>query len=172
MMAALRAYDERILDLITACRKRWLDIFMRGITRAGDWPSMTGVTLALSLGFPSGLRKVGLKCLVVLTVSHVLVQLMKRAINRARPKLCPSGAFVIRPPDRFSFPSGHATAGLAVAYPLYFALPPVAAGMVLGLGLTIGVSRAYLGVHYPGDVAMGWVTAITTALAVEWSLPV
>ena len=78
----------------------------------------------------------------------------------------------MEPPDRFSFPSGHATAGLAVAFPLYFALPPLAAVIVLCLGLAIGVSRAYLGVHYPGDVLMGWVTAITTSLLVDWGLPV
>ena len=108
MMTALRAYDERILDVITARRKRWLDIFMRCITHAGDWPSMVGITATLSFGFPSGLRRVGLKCLAVLTVSHLLVQLMKRTINRPRPKLRPTGLFVLEPPDRFSFPSGHA----------------------------------------------------------------
>lgn len=172
MMTALRAYDERMLDVITARRRRWLDIFMRCITHAGDWPSMVGITLTLSFGFPSGLRRVGLKCLAVLTISHLLVQLMKRTINRPRPKLRPTKLFVMEPPDRFSFPSGHATAGLAVAIPLYFALPPLAAFIVLGLGLAIGVSRAYLGVHYPGDVIMGWVTAIMTALIVDWSLPV
>ncbi|MDE0474409.1 MAG: phosphatase PAP2 family protein [Gammaproteobacteria bacterium] len=166
MMAALRAYDERMLDVITARRKRWLDIFMRGVTHAGDWPSMVGITLILSFGFPSGLRRVGLECMAVLAVSHLAVQLMKRTINRARPKLRPTGLFVLKPPDRFSFPSGHATAGLAVAIPLYVALPALAAFTVLGLGLAIGVSRAYLGVHYPGDVLMGWVTAIVTALIV------
>ena len=172
MMAALRACDERILDVIIARRKRWLDRFMRCITHVGDWPSMVGIAVTLSFGFPSGLRRVGLKCLVVLTASHLLVQVMKRTINRARPKLRPTGSFVMEPPDRFSFPSGHATAGLAVAFPLYFALPPLAAVIVLCLGLAIGVSRAYLGVHYPGDVLMGWVTAITTSLLVDWGLPV
>ena len=172
MMEALRAYDERILDVITARRRRWLDVFMRGVTHAGDWPAMVGVCLVLSFGFPSGLRRVGLNCLTVLTVSHLLVQLMKRTINRPRPKPRPTDLFVMEPPDRFSFPSGHATAGLAVAIPLYFALAPLAAFIVLGLGLAIGVSRAYLGVHYLGDVLMGWATAIGTALVVDWSLPV
>ena len=124
MMTALRAYDERMLDVITARRKRWLDIFMRCITHAGDWPSMVGITLTLSFGFPSGLRRVGLKCLAVLTVSHLLVQLMKRTINRPRPKLRPTKLFVMEPPDRFSFPVGTRHRGAGGRHPALLRASP------------------------------------------------
>lgn len=40
-----------------------------------------------------------------------------------------------------------------------------AAALVLGPGFLVGVSRCYLGVHYPGDVLVGWVLAIVAVLA-------
>jgi undecaprenyl-diphosphatase len=38
--------------------------------------------------------------------------------------------------------------------------------VVLALGLAVGVSRCYLGVHYPGDVLVGWSLATATVAGV------
>jgi undecaprenyl-diphosphatase len=38
----------------------------------------------------------------------------------------------------------------------------------LGLGLLIGISRPYLGVHYPADVVGGWTAGLAFALAAYW----
>jgi undecaprenyl-diphosphatase len=73
---------------------------------------------------------------------------------------------LIHPPDRFSFPSGHAAAGLSLALPLALALPVVLGITVLSLGLAVGLTRCYLGVHYPGDVLAGWsLAALSVAFA-------
>ena len=48
-------------------------------------------------------------------LSHLLVQLVKRTVARARPARTCGLSAVVREPDRFSFPSGHATAASSVA---------------------------------------------------------
>ncbi|TMA84340.1 MAG: phosphatase PAP2 family protein, partial [Deltaproteobacteria bacterium] len=61
---------------------------------------------------------------------------------------------IIDNPDAFSFPSGHAAAAFAVAV----ALAGQGAGLgplALVLATAIGISRIYLGAHYPLDVAVG-----------------
>jgi undecaprenyl-diphosphatase len=76
-------------------------------------------------------------------------------------------SFLIEPEDRFSFPSGHAAAGLSVALPLALALGGGAGTLMLVAGLLVGVSRCYLGVHYPGDVLVGWALASGATMIAE-----
>ena len=49
--------------------------------------------------------------------------------------------------------------------PLFLALSGPVAGAVLLVGLLVGISRCYLGVHYPGDVMVGWTLAALSVLA-------
>jgi undecaprenyl-diphosphatase len=102
--------------------------------------------------------------LAILVISHLLVQAMKRTVGRGRPSRVHDLA-AIREPDRFSFPSGHATASLAVALSYAVAFPLLSGPLVL-LALLVGYSRVRLGVHYPSDVLAGQVLAIVAAVAV------
>lgn len=74
-------------------------------------------------------------------------------------------ASLVDAPDRFSFPSGHAAAALSVALGIGLVVPAALAAAVIGLGLLVGLSRCYLGVHYPGDVLVGWVLAVAAFAA-------
>jgi undecaprenyl-diphosphatase len=103
--------------------------------------------------------------LITLVVSHLVVQLVKRTVGRGRPSRgCGLGA-AIAEPDRFSFPSGHATASLAVALSYGMAFPAWA-GPLIFLALLVGFSRVRLAVHYPSDVLAGQLIAVGTALGV------
>jgi undecaprenyl-diphosphatase len=67
-------------------------------------------------------------------------------------------------PDRFSFPSGHSAAAMSVAIAYAVAYPSAAAPLI-ALAALVGMSRVFLGVHYPGDVLIGQLLAALTYLA-------
>jgi len=64
----------------------------------------------------------------------------------------------------FSFPSNHASNTAVAVTILWFVLPKGPRVFVVSLGLLVGFSRIYLGVHYPGDVLAGFVLGITFGL--------
>ena len=103
--------------------------------------------------------------LATLVVSHLAVQLVKRTVNRPRPSLCEATEALVLEPDKFSFPSGHACAAMAVCFAYALAFPAFAAPLV-GIAMLVGASRVFLGVHYPGDVVVGQAIAIATALLI------
>ena len=135
-------------------RRGWIAITHAG----GAVVTIAAVLLPLLTGIWS--RTVSARAALALTISHLLVQAIKRGVNRARP----TTVSWISSPDRFSFPSGHATAALAVALSYGIAYPVVAPPLV-GAALVVGWSRVVLGVHYPGDVAMGQGIALLTVVA-------
>lgn len=92
----------------------------------------------------------------------------KNYFARARPSLWLS----IRPETSYSFPSGHAmgSASLGVALILLFWRTPwrwSITPVVLGFVLLIGISRVYLGVHYPSDILAGWCAATVWVVAMH-----
>jgi undecaprenyl-diphosphatase len=114
------------------------------------------------------LHQASRQALTTLIGSHLLVQLLKRTIVRGRPaEVCDLEA-TIREPDRYSFPSGHATASMAVALAYGAAFPAFAVPLLL-LAILVGFSRIRLGVHYPSDVLAGQLIAgATAAVTLGW----
>ncbi len=159
LLGRLTHVDERLLRVLVLRRRPALDTAMRLVTRLGDVTLGVPITFALALGAIPSLRHAGAVALWTGTASHLVVQLIKRRVCRRRPNLPMGLTFLIEPEDRFSFPSGHAAAGLSVALPMALAVGGVFGVAILALGLIVGVSRCYLGVHYPGDVLVGWCLA-------------
>jgi undecaprenyl-diphosphatase len=93
----------------------------------------------------------------------VAVRAVKPAVDRARPcRSLPS----VRAPDGCgsgrSFPSAHASDTAAAATVIAWAAPALSP-LALALTAVVGISRVYLGVHYPSDVVGGWILGAAVA---------
>jgi undecaprenyl-diphosphatase len=159
LILRLHLHDERVLHALLLRRRPRLDRAMRALTHLGDAAVTVLLALFLALGLVPGTGADGGGAAFALVGSHLLVQLVKRTVSRPRPRLPVGIAALAHAPDRFSFPSGHAASSLSVALAVAAPLPAPAAAGVLATAAVVGISRCYLGVHYPGDVAAGWALA-------------
>ncbi len=166
LLLRLSSYDQRLLFALVTRRRPGLDRFMRTVTHLADWPVAVAITLAVALGAAPGLESTGVRMAWTLGLAHLGVEILKRVFTRERPQLPVGLEWMVGVPDRFSFPSGHATAAMAMGLPLAITLGGPLGGVAAGLAVWVGLSRCYLGVHYPGDVLAGWALAITTLAAV------
>ena len=162
--------DAPIVQYQAAHRITWLTSAMKAISTVGSdlylWIAVLigGVILAR---FTRSWRPLMLLALIMVGAVS-LNRLIKLAVARTRP---PSPFWAI-PAHDWSFPSGHATESTAVYRTLarMFASTQTRSGFKIityASGITVpflvGVSRVYLGVHWPTDVISGW------ALGCMWS---
>ena len=108
---------------------------------------------------------------VVLAVvgSLVVNRGAKNHFTRLRPDLWAS----IAPELSWSFPSGHAMGSMTLGAALVLLAWPTRArwwvfALSAGFVLLVGMSRVYLGVHYPSDILAGWAAAAAWVLAMHW----
>ena len=163
------ALDRKILlalrnpaDLSDPIGPRWLEETMRDITGLGSVFTIVFLTAAVAAYLMlSGKRRVGGFVIAAVGGGELVSTVLKLFYHRPRPDLVPHGMEVFTA----SFPSGHAMMS-AIAY---LTLATLIAridrrrrvkALVLGLGVTmtllVGLSRIYLGVHWPSDVLAGW----------------
>lgn len=157
---------------------RWLEETVRDFTALGSTGILIFLTLSVA-GFLVQQREYRMTWLVLMAVGGgmVLTTLLKEGFGRPRPDLVPHGAFV----TSASFPSGHAMVSAATYLTLGALLARTQSRrrlkaylllLAILLAFMVGVSRVYLGVHWPTDVLAGWaagaVWAIVSWLVARW----
>jgi undecaprenyl-diphosphatase len=166
VMLALRTTS----DLSDPIGPPWVEEMARDLTSLGSITVLTLVSLAV-IGFLILHRKRGAAVLVLTAVfgGMLLSTLLKAGFERPRPDLVPHAVVVFTK----SFPSGHAMLSAVTYLTLGALLARVqphrrvkAYLLILAILLTvmIGVSRVYLGVHWPTDVLAGWCVGATWAM--------
>jgi undecaprenyl-diphosphatase len=146
--------DEAILRRVRGWEVPGITRLMRTLTRLGDASTWILLGLVLLASGGSAVRHGELLAHGAL-IATGLAQLLKRTCRRPRPTSGIRGFTALAEnPDTFSFPSGHTAVAFGVATAL--AGQGTALGMVMALTAAgVGLSRVYLGAHYPLDVGVG-----------------
>lgn len=126
-------------------------------THLGDAGLLWIVLSVLMLCFKKT-RKAGLLALLALALGTLVTNMaLKPLVARPRPWLTVEGLFfLVEEHDPNSFPSGHTCAAFAAAGVWFMTLPKRWMGITgLVLAMLMGLSRLYVGVHFPSDVLVG-----------------
>ncbi len=159
-----QTFDESVLLWIGTSFPAWMDAPMRFFTSIGYY-RVVAPLLAIAAAF--FIWKGWRFSAVILAVSTLggmlLTTVLKAVFQRERPDLIATGYDA----GFFSFPSGHATMAvgfygaltLILAYHSRGASRWIIAALGVATVLLIGLSRMYLGVHYPTDIVAGYLAA-------------
>lgn len=159
----LESYDTRITNYVTSFRRPWLTKAFEFITHVGDFNGYL-IMVLLSTGmiywhFKSW--RFSIETGIVLLLASLSNVALKKVINRARPEVDHLVSV-----STLSYPSGHAMSAMAfygfLIYVCYnIKMNKVVKGLfiffLVFLIFSIGISRIYLGVHYPSDIAGGYI---------------
>ena len=148
------------------------------LTELPAWLSLLGnafillpaSALIVALLIVMGRRHAAALLFVIVAGERLLRDGLKILLGRERPDLA------IHPVDThsFSFPSGHAANTMTVLVAIaLFALPRRHRGWsvpaAIGLAALVGLTRPWLGVHWPSDVLGGWMLAALVIFAAIWA---
>ncbi len=148
----------------------WLQGAMRDITSLGSSTVLVLIVAAVIV-YLLLIRKAGTALFILVAVAggQALSSLLKAGVDRPRPDLVSH----LVTETSLSFPSGHAM----VSAVTYLTLGSLAARFLPGrttkifvlclavlTTLLVGVSRIYLGVHWPSDVLAGWCAGFAWAM--------
>ncbi|MGZ8216644.1 phosphatase PAP2 family protein [Methylomagnum sp.] len=149
---------------------KWLEELFRNFSALGSVAVLLFISLSIA-GFLALQRKSHELLLLAVAVSGGLLlgNALKVGFDRPRPDLVPHGDYV----TTASFPSGHSMLATVTYLTLGALLARITPDrrtklyvlvVAIALSFLIGLSRVYLGVHWPSDVVAGWMAGAAWAL--------
>lgn len=163
-------FDFEILFFIKDhIRNEFLDVIVPFYTNLGD-DGIIWIVLGLVLLIPKKTRKCGVMVLAALLVMLVTNNIILKNLI-ARPRPCatyPELVELVKIPTSYSFPSGHTVSAMAVAFTVFLQHKKLGAVTIV-CGILMGLSRLYVGVHFPTDVFGGILVGAAIAWFVYWA---
>ena len=162
-------FDFEILFYIKDHRTAFLDAIVPFYTSLGD-DGIIWIIVGLLMLIPKKTRKCGILVLGALLVMLVINNVILKNII-ARPRPCatyPELVELVHVPTSYSFPSGHTVSAMAVAFTILTQHKKLGY-VTLVLAALMGLSRLYVGVHFPTDVYGGVIVGALIALIVWYA---
>lgn len=172
------SFDTSIISFFKSIANDTLDVFMIVITELGSVWFLTAFSIAaiLFLWIRHKDKWGILFFIIAVGGGGLLTSLLKNLYERGRPSINPEIDAI-----GFSFPSGHSMGSLIFyGFIIYFVIRSRMSELLKGLVISftavlvvlIGLSRIYLGAHYPSDVLAGYIAGaiwlMLSILALEW----
>jgi len=156
-------YDSAITEYVISFRNPTLNKFMQFVTNVGDIYGYLVLATVFTIFFYLKFKnwRYVIQMVIVLGMAALSNSALKQVINRARPD-----ALHLVSVQTLSYPSGHAMSAIAFyGFMIYLCFTLISEKwlkfslilLLIFLILTIGISRIYLGVHYPSDIAGGYI---------------
>lgn len=172
---AIEQFDLPIIEFIQGLEAGWLTVLLKIFTWIGSGYGVTPITffICLLLFFKYKKRPQAILFAFSIVITILLNEGLKKVFTRDRPEI-----YRLMDAGGFSFPSGHTMMAVSLyAMITYLVWPAVKSnlGRVLLvlvsslIAFLIAVSRIYVGVHYPSDIAGGflmstlWITLLLTS---------
>lgn len=169
ILARVHLFDCRVVQrLFASNHRRLMTPMMVGLSRSAN--GYLYILLIAFLFLVDG--ELGLsafsRAFIGFAIELPVYFILKRLIKRPRPfQRMKNIAFVIPPPDHFSFPSGHTAAAFLMAMILSAVFPGLLIPSLLW-ATAVGFSRVYVGVHYPTDIFAGMAMGLLIAVIPLW----
>lgn len=163
LWAAGQRIDVFVFMLINKRGKRpkWLDQFMLGFTQIGNGVFAFALAAAFYL---LDFHRLSYEIVLGTLSLWLVVELVKVLMQRKRPySFLPDIRILGRRERGHSFPSGHTSQAFFLASLLshYFMANLSLSVLLYAVALTIGITRIYVGMHYPRDVLGGIILGTT-----------
>lgn len=166
----ISSFDDIIRIPIYGLRNEDVTIFMKAITLMGNWEVVIAICLMLLI-LKKTIKTYGIPIVCGTIAVTIINNIIKVIVKRPRP----DDIVHLVLEHSYSFPSGHSITSMflygMMIYLIYnnmqssrYRTFAIIALLIPALG--VGVSRIYLGVHYPSDVLAGWLLGIVVIASI------